>query len=277
MTTQPLPFSDPGRFELYNHHAAPMVSPGERSSEVVRVCVPLGRALYSITQRSKTGAALVKHLGTRDILVLPFGLPHTVAWKRTADMVSVHVWERFIAEALGVPQLHLDKVFTLRDPFLSAAAVQLRSSLRDGKPPSAAFAEAIATVIAYRVGIGAQAGAKIRSFENVSAFSAEQLARIERSIEQKLQRPLNLAVLAREMKLSRWHFTRRFHASHGMSPHLFITERRLARAQALLRESNLSITQIALEVGMSHSHFSRSFLKHVGMSPREFRGRASRE
>jgi AraC family transcriptional regulator len=273
MTAQPLTFSHPGHFELYYHHTGLSDLPRLRSSKVVRICVPLGRAIYSITQRYKTKVAHVKNLGTRDILVMPVGQPYTVAWRHTADFVSLYVWKRFIAKVLGVRQLPLDKVFTLRDPLLSAAATLLRSSLRDGKPPSATFAEAIATVIAYRVGIGAQAGARIRPSENVSAFSARQLVHLENFIEKNLEHSISLAALAREMKLSQWHFTRRFHASHGTSPFAFITERRLARAKALLREPNLSITQIALEVGMSHSHFSRSFLRHIGVSPREFRSR----
>jgi len=191
MTAQPLTFSHPGHFELYYHHTGLSDLPRLRSSKVVRVCVPLGRALYSITQRYKTKVAHVKHLGTRDILVLPVGQPYTVAWRHTADFVSLYVWKRFIVKVLGVRQLALDKVFTLRDPLLSAAATLLRSSLRDGKPPSATFAEAIATVIAYRVGIGAQAGARIRPSENVSAFSARELVHLENFIETSSRRTLS--------------------------------------------------------------------------------------
>jgi len=73
------------------------------------------------------------------------------------------------------------------------------------------------------------------------------------------------------MGLSMWHFLRRFSASHGLSPHAFITQRRLARAKELLAKTNLSIVEIALAVGMSHSHFSRTFLAQFGMAPREFR------
>jgi AraC family transcriptional regulator len=64
---------------------------------------------------------------------------------------------------------------------------------------------------------------------------------------------------------------RRFNASYGISPHAYIAERRLAKAQVLLGESRMSITEVAIEVGMSHSHFSRTFLRRFGVSPREFR------
>jgi AraC family transcriptional regulator len=64
---------------------------------------------------------------------------------------------------------------------------------------------------------------------------------------------------------------RRFNASCGVSPHEFITQRRLSRARNLLSDSKLSVAEIALEIGMTHSHLSRTFLRRFGLSPREFR------
>jgi AraC family transcriptional regulator len=271
MMTKPLPFSDPGRFALYLFDSIRLPIIPERGPDSIQICVPLARAHYSIAHKSDRGAKLVKHLGGRDILVLPADDFHAVTWQRPSDVIAVHVSERFLAEALGLARLHLPSPFTVRDAFISAAAVQLRTSLRDGRPPSAAFAEAIATVIAYRVGIEAQSSAGLRASAGVQAFSAEQIGRLNRFIERNLDRSFTTAMLASEMKLTQWHFARRFHASHGISPLVFITERRLMRAQELLRGSNQPITQIALDVGMTHSHFSRSFLKRFGVSPREFR------
>jgi AraC family transcriptional regulator len=236
----------------------------------VEICVPLEHALYNVTRRSETGRALVHHLGARDVLVVPVGQPHSVNWRRSADIVSLHMSESFIARALGVPSLHLQDMFTLRDPFTSAAAAQLRMSLR-AEGPSLAFAEAMATAIAYRVGVGAAGGRGIRAGESVRPLSASQLARIERFIEEHLDEPISLAALAELVDLSMWHFIRRFNASHGLSPREVITQRRLARAQRLLSDTRLTITEVALEIGMSHSHFSRSFLQRYGLSPREYR------
>ena len=115
---------------------------------------------------------------------------------------------------------------------------------------------------------GAAGSAPARTFGH---FPQSQLARIERFIEEHLDEPISLAALAELVDLSMWHFMRRFNASHGLSPHEVITQRRLARAQRLLSDSKLTITEVALEIGMSHSHFSRSFLRRYGLSPREYR------
>jgi AraC family transcriptional regulator len=270
MSKWPPMFSDPGRFEINCHFSPPTVYP-EETHETVEICVPLERALYNVTCQSETGRALVYYLGARDVLAVPVGQPHSVDWRRSADIVSLHMSEAFIARALGLPSLHLQDMFTLRDPFISAAAAQLRMSLRADGRPSLAFAEAMATAIAYRVGLGAARGRGIRAGESVRALSASQLARIERFIEEHLDQPISLAALAELVGLSMWHFMRCFNASHGLSPREVITERRLARAQRLLSDSKLTITEVALEIGMSHSHFSRSFLRRYGLSPREYR------
>jgi AraC family transcriptional regulator len=270
MSKRPLVFSDPGRFEIYCHFSPPAVYP-EETHETVQICVPFEHALYNVTRQSETGRALVHHLGARDILAVPVGQPHGVNWRRPADIVSLQMSEAFIAQALGVPSLHLQDTFTLRDPFISAAAAQLRMSLHAEGQPSLVFAEAMATAIAYRVGVGAAMGRGIRAGESVPGLSASQLARIERFIEEHLDQPISLAALAELVDLSMWHFMRRFNASHGLSPREVITQRRLARAQKLLSESKLTITEVALEIGMSHSHFSRSFLRRYGLSPREYR------
>jgi AraC-like DNA-binding protein len=156
-------------------------------------------------------------------------------------------------------------------PFRFGSSSPDSLALRNGGRPSPAFADAIATVIAYRVGLGAATGRGALGQESVPAFSSAQLARIERFVGEHLDQPIRLLTLAEFTDLSVWHFLRRFSASYGLPPHAFITERRLARAQALLAESKLTITEIALEIGMSHSHFSRTFLKRFGVSPREFR------
>jgi hypothetical protein len=119
----------------------------------------------------------------------------------------VHVSERFVAEALGVTRLHLPSPFTVRDAFISAAAVQLRMSLRDRRPPSAAFAEAIATVIAYRVGVEAQSSAGL----GASARAQELLRGSNQPITQ----------IALDVGMTHSHFIRSFLKRFGVSPREF--------------------------------------------------------
>ena len=272
---RPRVFGDPGRFEIYCHGSPPTTYP-EEVHETLQVCVPLENARYSVVRQSETGRRLVHQLGARDVLAVPVGQPHGVHWRHQADIVSLQLSETFLAESLDTADVGLTDCFTVRDPFISLAAGSLRDSLRTEGRPSAAFAEAIATVIAFRIGLHANKHRGVRAKEHAPAFTRRELDRIERFIDERLDETISVAMLARLMGLSLWHFMRRFNASYGVLPHGFITERRLLRARDMLSAGRLSIAEIALETGMSHSHFSRSFLRRFGLSPSEFRRQQTR-
>jgi AraC-like DNA-binding protein len=86
--------------------------------------------------------------------------------------------------------------------------------------------------------------------------------------------PLDLATLAEVAGLSKYHFHRLFSATHGRSPAAYLSERRLERAQDLLRATNLTVTEVCHAVGFSSlGSFSSTFRRIVGETPTEFQQR----
>src|SRR5687768_11515238 len=80
--------------------------------------------------------------------------------------------------------------------------------------------------------------------------------------------------LARVSRVSAAHFARSFKDAFGVPPHRYLLTRRIERATALLRESELSITEIAFQTGWSSlGTFGRTFRDVTGESPGEFRAR----
>ena len=80
--------------------------------------------------------------------------------------------------------------------------------------------------------------------------------------------------LAKVSGVSAAHFARSFKQAFGAPPHRYLLTRRMERATALLRETDLPITEIALEAGWSSlGTFGRTFRDVVGESPGEFRAR----
>lgn len=74
--------------------------------------------------------------------------------------------------------------------------------------------------------------------------------------------------------LSKYHFHRLFSATYGRTPATHLTERRIERAQDLLRSTNLSITEVCFAVGYSSlGSFSSRFTQMVGESPSAFQHR----
>ena len=82
---------------------------------------------------------------------------------------------------------------------------------------------------------------------------------------------LDVSMLAKRAYLSRPYFSTGFKRVMGISPHDYITLRRINRAKRLLVETALPVTSIAAEIGTDASSFSRLFSKNVGMTPIEYR------
>jgi transcriptional regulator GlxA family with amidase domain len=74
--------------------------------------------------------------------------------------------------------------------------------------------------------------------------------------------------------VSKAHFARSFLQAFGMPPHRYLLTRRIERAKALLRDTDLAVTGIAFETGWySLGTFGRTFRDVTGESPGAFRVR----
>lgn len=86
--------------------------------------------------------------------------------------------------------------------------------------------------------------------------------------------PLDLRQLAEVACLSRWHFQRLFALTYGLSPAAYLSQRRIERAQDLLRATNLTVTEICHAVGFSSlGSFSSRFRALTGETPSGFQRR----
>ncbi|WP_081426453.1 helix-turn-helix transcriptional regulator [Sorangium cellulosum] len=83
-----------------------------------------------------------------------------------------------------------------------------------------------------------------------------------------------VARLARVSGVSEAHFARSFKEAFGVPPHRYLLTRRIERATALLRETDLSVTEIAFQTGWkSLGTFGRTFRDVTGESPGVIRAR----
>jgi len=86
--------------------------------------------------------------------------------------------------------------------------------------------------------------------------------------------PLTLDELAGIACMSKYHFARLFRATYGITPMEHVSQRRIERAQDLLRATNLTVTEVCVAVGFSSlGSFSSRFRALVGESPSDFQRR----
>ena len=85
---------------------------------------------------------------------------------------------------------------------------------------------------------------------------------------------LTITDIAAVAELSPYHFMRSFKDLFQQTPHTYLTQRRLERAQFLLTRTDQTVTYICFEVGFeSLGSFSSLFHRQTGLSPRAYRRR----
>jgi transcriptional regulator GlxA family with amidase domain len=83
-----------------------------------------------------------------------------------------------------------------------------------------------------------------------------------------------VARLAEVSGVSKAHFAKCFKAAFGVPPHRYLLTRRLERAAAMLRDTNIPIIEIAFQTGWdSLGTFGRTFRDVLSASPGELRTR----
>lgn len=179
-----------------------------------------------------------------------------------------------VGEQIGrhaTSQIEIRNVFETRDPVIEHMAQILIGEL-DRKPHAAqalivdhvSFALAAHLLRSYNI------------YEPIAppvlpALSKVELARLTRYIEDNLDRPIGLVELAGIVNVSRFHFTRLFKRSTGMTAIGFVEQCRIRRAQSLIMETAIPLAEVALMTGFAdQSHFTRRFHRHVGRTPAAF-------
>jgi AraC-like DNA-binding protein len=96
--------------------------------------------------------------------------------------------------------------------------------------------------------------------------------RVREYIEAHLEENVSIQVLADIAGLSLAHFARAFKRSEGLTPHDYLVQCRVRRAQDLLAQTEMPLSEIALASGFAdQSHFARRFKEHVGVTPGSYR------
>jgi AraC family transcriptional regulator len=99
-----------------------------------------------------------------------------------------------------------------------------------------------------------------------------RLRRVTDYIEEHVAHALPVRELGAVVHMSRFHFSRLFKQSTGLSPHRFVVQRRVDRACALLAAGEMPIAAIARTVGFrTATHFATVFRRVTGCPPTVYR------
>ncbi|MEB5929210.1 helix-turn-helix domain-containing protein [Acinetobacter schindleri] len=207
----------------------------------------------------------------------PLGEAVGARWTEPHQLLIVMPSQLCLQKALGdtqsIDQIEFLRNTNIQDPQLFNLSMALLEECKNGFATGQLYGESISLALAARI---------ISKFSNNSAFPNRydgkiplwRLNKLKNFIHENLHKDLSIADLAREANLSEFYFSRMFKQSTGMTPHAFITKKKVDRACELLKMGHLSVNEISAALGFKNqTHFSMLFKRVLGMSPREFKNR----
>jgi AraC family transcriptional regulator len=197
--------------------------------------------------------------------------------RRCAGVGGLRVPSSLVASAgeqLGYrsrTRIEIRNVFEARDTVIEHMALILLAELhRSSHPAQALVVDQVSSALAAHL---------LRSYEvfqavepyDLPSLGGVELARLTEFIENNLDQSIGLAQLAAIVNVSRFHFTRLFKRSTGMTAITFVEQCRIRRAKSLISDTDIPLAEVAVMTGFAdQSHFTRRFHRYIGCTPAAF-------
>lgn len=220
----------------------------------------------------RNGRSWSQHSRPGLVTIIPAGTP--VDWDIGGDVhsYSVHLGSDFFSNLAGKLPVREPLRFQsgVVDPLLAASITALAEELSGPAQRGSLYADAISDMMALHL-LRNPTSLPERSSSR-GGLSRSQLRRSLDLLEARVEGGITLQALAEHAGLSRTYFAEAFQKATGLSPHRYLTQRRIARAQTLLQHTSLALADIALQCGFSNqAHFSQSFRQSTGTTPGRYR------
>ena len=247
-------------------------------------------AQHTIITHLNTRTNLERKIGDRqqdyymsvgDTAIIPADAVHQAVNKNECEGLFLGLDTQFVAniayEAIEPDNIELVPTFIKSDPLIYHLGLALKSELEIDYFGSRPYAESLAIALAAHI-VKKYSTRQVKLNRYNDGLSRYSLRQALAYINENFHRSnLKIAEIATVVGISPYYFSRLFRQSTRLSPHEYLTQRRLEVAKQLLRKTDLPIVEISAEVGFnSQSHFITLFRKQVGTTPlkyrKEFRG-----
>ena len=235
-------------------------SPGADSHLFVMQSRPVRVAHQQWGGASRDGAMQVGHVS-----FLPAGMPFLWEWDGGVSSLHVTVVPQVVGELIGgstTDPVDVPPRFLLVDPLArhQLEALRVRATSADG---DSLRAELLVTRLVRHLSGRRGAGDPPRA-----GLPPARLAAVLEYLDAHLAERVSVRQLAAVAGVETSWFTRLFVAAVGRSPYQYLLERRIVRAQYLLR-SGTAVGAVASACGfVDQAHLTRHFRRITGATPR---------
>jgi AraC family transcriptional regulator len=246
----------------------------EHACDAIAILIPGDNAALSATYHTAEGRELTAFVRAPMIAVIPPGQVCRVSCDHAADTLLLQLAADFfnaqVRAALGTPPPRVVARYAAFDPFIREVGDALLERMQQAQPPSSAYVEPLAGVIA--VHLARHYGSAAAADTPPVGLAQHKLKRVRAFIAQHIAEVLHVDQLAAQAELSPFHFARMFKLTTGQTPHLYVLMQRVERAKALLCDSETALIDIAAHTGFrTQGHFTGVFRRYTGQTPRAFR------
>ena len=213
------------------------------------------------------------------ICIIPRQQQHQLIRHEPAPVMAIFITPQLIVEAthpsLRTPQWRIQGHYGIEDETVLSLAKALRDWLDKKGAIADLYRKSLVKLLAVHL-IANYAQADFKQDGDLEFQTDTKLSPILKYIHSHLDRDLKISELAQRSRLSQSHFCRVFKKAIGLSPYRYILYQRIAKAKALLIETDLSLTDISFNCGFyDQSHFILQFRRFTGSTPKAYREEAA--
>jgi AraC family transcriptional regulator len=257
--------------------------------EIVEVASPKGEWLVPAIQDVSLALALSDHsaqwrdhrgfrsqaVSAGNVAICQFNKSRAFEMKNAAQFAVVLLRNEALEQVrqesrpnLGA-ELHSDD--TIQDSTLRRLIEILLQERRDGYPDGVLFLDGVATALASHL-VGHYSTAVTAERKSIGGMAPCALRRCTEFMDAHLADEIRLRELAHEAGISTSHLVRSFRQSTGKTPYQFLLDRRVQRAQTLMRDQHRSLHEVAKASGFANQHhLARVFRRFTGATPSSYR------
>jgi AraC family transcriptional regulator len=228
-------------------------------------------------RRRVDGQWLEERLAPGDVSLLTRAADSHWVWDSDIEVVHVYLTQEELAATCkqmyerDVQDVELRDEVKADDPAIHRTAMLIAQEAAHGGAGSSLLVESLSCQLAVHI-LRRHAHVLFRESHANDGLSFREERAVRDYVHEHLGEAITLDDLAASVALSRYHFARRFRAAVGTTPHEYVLQQRVARAQTLLTRTNYPLLDIALICGFAdQSHFNRVFKKHTGVPPGHYR------
>jgi AraC family transcriptional regulator len=221
-----------------------------------------------------------ERLGPGDVSLLTRASDSHWVWPEDIEVVHVYLTQDELTATCRqmydreISEVVLHDVLKADDPAIHRSAMLIAAEAAHGGTGSRLMVESLTCQLSVHI-LRRHADVRFRESRHPEALSAAQLRVVADYVRMNLTADLSLQHIADELGLSRFHFARRFRAATGVTPHEWVLNHRMERAQVLLRRTRIPLRDVAAQCGFAdQSHMSRTFRQRLSMTPGQYRSNA---